>query len=50
MNYYYLIYDLAQHHKYSITEIESMFPFERDIYVELLLNELREELAAQAQA
>jgi hypothetical protein len=39
-------YDLAQHHKYSITEIESMYPFERDIYVELLLKELKEELAA----
>lgn len=25
-----------QHHKYSLTEIENMIPFERDIYVELL--------------
>jgi hypothetical protein len=34
---------LAQHHKYSITEIENMFPFERDIYVDLLKNFLEEE-------
>ena len=45
MNYYYLMYDLAQHHKYSLTELENMIPFERDIYVELLLGEIREELA-----
>jgi hypothetical protein len=37
---------LAQHHKYSITEIEDMLPFERDIYVEMLiafLNEKKEQ-------
>jgi hypothetical protein len=28
---------LAQHHKYSIDEIEKLIPFERDIYVEMLL-------------
>jgi hypothetical protein len=34
---------LAQHHKYSITEIESLIPFERDIYVDMLLQYLKEE-------
>lgn len=39
---------MAQHHKYSITEIENMLPFERDIYVNLTaghvakIKELRE--------
>jgi hypothetical protein len=33
---------LVQHHKYSITEIENLMPFERDLYVELLLNYLKE--------
>jgi len=28
---------MAQHHKYSITEIEDMIPFERDLYIDLLL-------------
>jgi hypothetical protein len=32
-----------QHHKYSLTELEEMIPFERDIYVHLLLNYLEEE-------
>ena len=33
---------MVQHHKYSITEIENMIPFERDIYVEMLTNYLQE--------
>jgi len=32
-----------QHHKYSLTEIENMMPWEREIYVTLLLNHLEEE-------
>ncbi len=29
-----------QYHKYSLTEIENMMPWERDIYVALLQNHL----------
>jgi hypothetical protein len=25
-----------QHHKYSLSDIETMYPFERDIYVQML--------------
>jgi hypothetical protein len=32
-----------QHHKYSLTELENMIPFERDIYIRLLMNYLEEE-------
>jgi len=32
-----------QHHKYSLTEIENMIPFERDLYVDMLLLYLQEE-------
>ena len=32
-----------QHHKWSITEIENMMPWERDVYVQLLMNWLQEE-------
>lgn len=32
-----------QHHKYSLTELEEMMPWEREIYVSLLLNFLEEE-------
>ena len=32
-----------QHHKYSLTEIENMIPWERDVYVSLLVNYIKEE-------
>ena len=32
-----------QHHKYSLTELEMMMPWERDIYVTLLLQHIEEE-------
>jgi hypothetical protein len=32
-----------QHHKYSLTEIENMIPWERDIYVDMLINYIKEE-------
>ena len=34
---------MMQHHKYSLTELENMMPFEREIYVGLLLNYIKEE-------
>ena len=32
-----------QYHKYSLTEIEDMFPFEREIYIAMLVKYLEEE-------
>ena len=32
-----------QHHKYSLTEIENMLPWEREIYVGLLRQHIKEE-------
>ncbi len=32
-----------QHHKYSLTELENMIPWEREIYVGLLSNYIKEE-------
>ena len=32
-----------QHHKYSLTEIEAMIPWERDVYVSLLIKYIKEE-------
>jgi hypothetical protein len=34
-----------QHHKYSLTEIENMMPWERDIYLALLNQYVEEENA-----
>ena len=32
-----------QHHKYRITELDNMIPFEREIYVNLLMQWIKEE-------
>ena len=32
-----------QHHKYSLTELENMIPWEREIYIGLLMQYLKEE-------
>tara|TARA_Y100000031_G_scaffold13506_1_gene14273 strand:+ start:1881 stop:2018 length:138 start_codon:yes stop_codon:yes gene_type:complete len=33
----------VQHHKYSLSEVESMVPWEREIYLDLLIQHLKEE-------
>jgi hypothetical protein len=32
-----------QHHKYSLSELENMLPWEREIYVNLLVQHIKEE-------
>ena len=34
---------MMQHHKYSLTELENMLPWEREIYVGLLKTHVEEE-------
>jgi hypothetical protein len=49
-SYFRLNFSLMQYHKYSLTEIENMMPWERDVYVELLKQHIEEEeLKQQAQ-
>jgi len=48
-NYFRLNFALMQYHKYSLWEIESMMPWERDIYVGLLEQHLEEERMKQQQ-
>tara|TARA_B110000091_G_C13353470_1_gene285299 strand:+ start:290 stop:427 length:138 start_codon:yes stop_codon:yes gene_type:complete len=38
-----------QHHKYSLTEIEDMMPWERDIYIDMLITHIKEENEKQKQ-
>lgn len=39
-----------QYHKYSLSEIENMIPWEREIYLALLENYIREEEEKAAKA
>lgn len=58
MNYFKTNFGLMQHHKYSLAEIENMMPWERGIYIALLVNYIKEkeqerrdaELIAQSQS
>jgi hypothetical protein len=43
MNYYQTNFSLMQFHKYSLTELDNMLPWEREIYIMLLVNYLKEE-------
>lgn len=36
-----------QHHKYSLSELDDMVPWERHLYVDMLMNYLNEELEKQ---
>ena len=42
-NYYKTNFGMMQHHNYSLTELENMMPWEREIYVGLLLEHIKEE-------
>ena len=41
--YYKTNFALVQHHKYSLSDIENLIPWERDIYIMLLKNWIEEE-------
>lgn len=38
-----LNFAMMQHHKYSLTELENMIPWERDVFVNMLIQHLKEE-------
>jgi hypothetical protein len=47
--YYRINFALLQFHKYSLTEVENMIPWERDVYVGLLKQHIEEEQLKQQQ-
>ena len=48
--YYESTFAMMQHHKYSLTELENMMPWERDIYLSLLKDYIdKENLKRQQQ-
>jgi len=48
-SYFRLTFALMQFHKYSLTEIENLMPWERDIYVALLQQHIEQEKLKQQQ-
>ena len=49
-SYYKVNFALIQHHKYSLTELENMIPWEREIYLTLLQQYIEEENLKAQQA
>ena len=47
LNYYKTNFAMMQHHKYSLTEVENMIPFEREIYVNFLKQWINERIEKQ---
>jgi len=41
-NYYKTVFSLVQHHKYSLSDVDNLIPFERDIYVQMLITYIKE--------
>tara|TARA_B110000879_G_C10885584_1_gene398548 strand:- start:127 stop:294 length:168 start_codon:yes stop_codon:yes gene_type:complete len=46
-NYYKTVFSMAQHHKYSIADIEDLLPYERDLYVDMLVDFIEDQKAQQ---
>ena len=42
-NYYSLNFSLMQYHKYSLSDVEGMIPWEREIYVKFLVDYIKRE-------
>ena len=49
-SYFKVNFVLMQHHKYSLTEIENMMPWEREVYLTLLQQYIEEENLKQRQS
>lgn len=43
MNFYKANFALVQHHKYSLSDVENMIPWERIVFIELLKDFIKEQ-------
>ena len=48
-SYYKINFALLQYHKYSLTEVENLITWERDIYIGMLKQHLEDEKLKQQQ-
>lgn len=42
-NHYKLNFDLTQHHSFTLSELNEMIPFEREVYVDMILQKIEKE-------
>lgn len=43
MNYYQVNFQLMQNHNYSLSDVENMMPWEREIYLAMLVEQIQEQ-------
>lgn len=43
VNYYQVNFQLIQNHHYSLFDVENMMPWERDIYLQMLRDQMKEQ-------
>ena len=43
MNYYQVNFQLIQNHNYSLEDVENMIPWEREIYLSMLIDQIKEQ-------
>lgn len=48
-HFYKIVFSLAQHHKWSIADIENLMPYERDLYFDMLIDFIETQNAKQQQ-
>jgi len=41
---------MMQHHKYSLSEIDNLIPWEKEVYMNMLIEHLKEEKQRQDEA
>lgn len=46
--HYKVMFDMKRYHHYTMEEVESMLPFERELYIDLILNAIKEEKELQS--
>ena len=40
---------MMQHHKYSLSEIDNLIPWEKEVYIDMLIEHMKEEKTRQEQ-
>ena len=50
LSYYDANFQMMQHHKYSLSEIDNLIPWEKEVYMNMLIEHLKEEKQRQDEA
>ena len=49
VSYYEANFQMMKNHKYSLSEIDNLIPWEKEVYIDMLIEHLKEEKQRQEQ-